>query len=134
MIKTGDVYSEKVVFTQDMVNAFLDIIGDTNPIHRDIEAARKAGYLETVVNGMFAASMFDRVFGSEFPGHGTINMYREFTFIRPVFVGLEYTMSCEVADVYEDSIGSIKIRLKDVRGRSCMTGIAKLKNTEQFVL
>jgi acyl dehydratase len=135
MIKTGDTYSEKVVFTRDMADAFLKIIGDANPIHTDIEAAKKAGYSGIVVNGMFAASMFDRVFGSVFPGYGTINMQRELTFIRPVFLGQEYMMLCEVTEIDGGGgIGIIKLMLKDVKGRSCITGTAKLKNTEQFIL
>jgi acyl dehydratase len=134
MIKIGDTYSEKVIFTQDIGDAFLKIIGDTNPIHTDSEAAKKAGYPGIVVNGMFAGSMFDRVLGSVFPGHGTINVSRELAFIRPVFVSQEYTMLYEVVEIYEDGIGIIRLRLKDIKGRSCITGTAKLKNVEQFVL
>jgi acyl dehydratase len=134
MIKIGDTYSEKVVFTQDIALVFLKIIGDVNPIHTDSEAAKKAGYPGIIVNGMFAASMFDRVLGSVFPGHGTVNMYRELTFIRPVFVDQEYTMLYEAAEIYEGGIGIIRLRLKDIKGRACITGTAKLKNVEQFVL
>jgi acyl dehydratase len=134
VIQIGDSYSEKIVFTQNAVNTYIELIGDTNPIHTDLSAAQEAGYTMTIIPGMFAASMFDHILGPTFPGHGSINLYRAFTFIRPVFVDIEYTISVQVMEIPEGGIAIIKCTLKDLKGRICIECSTKIKNAKQFIL
>lgn len=133
MIKKGDSYQEEVIFTQEMVNLFISIIGDNNPIHTDPKLARQQGYPAPIVHGMLAGSMFGRVLGMKFPGINTINLERSFVFIRPVYIDEPYVMSFKVSEVDVNThTGIIKCRLKNQQGKVCIDCITKVKNSEQF--
>lgn len=133
MIKKGEQYQENVMFTQEMVNSFIAIIGDNNPIHTNLEIALQQGFSAPIVHGMLAASMFGRVLGMKFPGKNTINLERSFTFIRPVYVNEQYVMSFKVTEVDDvNHIAIIKCRLKDENGKVYIECITKIKNADQF--
>jgi len=134
MLKVGDTTSEKVVFSKLEVIAFVNLIGDPNPVHLNEEYARNSYFKRLVVQGMHAGSTFSRVIGASFPGEGSINMYREFTFVRPVFVDEEYTMTFRVIDVDTDTnIGTIKCRMINPQGKVCIDCLTRIKNPRQFV-
>jgi acyl dehydratase len=116
-----------------MVDLFIEMTGDNNPVHTNAEAAQAAGYPSPIVHGMLAGSMFGRVLGMKFPGEGSVIMERNFTFIRPVFVGQTYTMSFKVADVdSENHVGLLKIKLKSLDGKVCIDCTTRIRNLIQF--
>jgi 3-hydroxybutyryl-CoA dehydratase len=60
-LKAGIVLeSEYVEITQDMINTFAELSGDKNPIHLDVEFARKMGMRGTIAHG---ALVFSRATG-----------------------------------------------------------------------
>lgn len=134
MLKVGDTITEKVVFTKEEVIAFVQLIGDPNPVHLDEEYARNSYFKRLVVQGMHAGSTFSRVIGASFPGEESINMYREFTFIRPVYIDEEYTMSFRILDIDKDThIGTIKCRMINPEGKICIDCLTRIKNPRQFL-
>lgn len=134
MLNVGDTITEKIVFTKEEVFAFVKLIGDPNPVHLDEEYARNSYFKRLVVQGMHAGSSFSRVIGASFPGEGSINMYREFTFIRPVYVDEEYTMSFRILEIDKDShIGTIKCRMLNPEGKICIDCLTRIKNPIQFL-
>lgn len=134
MMKVGDTTSQKIVFSKQEVIAFVQLIGDPNPVHLDEEYAKRSYFGQLVVQGMHAGSSFSRVIGASFPGEGSINMYREFTFIRPVYVDEEYTMTFRIMDINPDThVGSIKCRMINSQGKICIDCFTKIKNSIQFI-
>lgn len=134
MIQVGDKYETSLTFTAEQERLFMELTGDVNPIHFDAEAAAYAGYPAPIVHGMLAASMIGKVLGVDFPGNGTINIERNFLFIKPLYIdGGEYKMILKVMDVdVENSIGTIKFTIKDRNNKICLTGSTRVKNIEQF--
>lgn len=133
MLKEGDTYSETVSFTQANVETFARITGDFNPLHIDNEYAAKTHYKRPIVHGMYAASTFSRVLGNVFPGVGSIALHREQTYIRPVYVNEEYTMHFKVIEVDSKKMtGKIRCIMKNPEGKTCITGVATLKNPLRF--
>ncbi len=134
MFKIGDTTTAKIVFTKDEVFAFVKLIGDPNPVHLDEEYAKNSYFGQLVVQGMHAGSSFSRVIGASFPGEGSINIYREFTFIRPIYVDEEYTMTFKVLEIDKEShVGTIKCRLVNPKGKICIDCLTKIKNPIQFI-
>lgn len=134
MLKIGDSTEEKIKFTKQEVVDFVNLIGDPNPVHLDEEYAKNSYFKRLAVQGMHAGSSFSRVIGAYFPGEGSINMYREFTFIRPVFIDEEYTMAFKIIDVNkETNIGTIRCKLINPQGKICIDCTTKIKNTIQFI-
>ena len=134
MIKTTDTYTYNVTFNQSNVNTFAEITGDNNPIHLDADFAANTIFGKPIVHGFYSASVFSMVFGTKFPGQGTIYLYQDMKFLTPVFVEQPYKAKFEVLEVNtEKHIGTIKCVLEDENGKIVIEGIAKLKNNTQFI-
>jgi len=134
MIKPADTYTYNVAFNQSNVNTFAEITGDDNPIHLDAEFAKNTIFGKPIVHGFYSASVFSMVFGTKFPGEGTIYLYQDMKFLAPVFVEQSYKAKFEVLEVNtEKHIGTVKCVLEDETGKIVIEGIAKLKNNTQFI-
>lgn len=132
-IKLGDTYTEKVRYTQANVDTFAQISGDNNPIHINSEYASKSIFGRCIVHGFFAGAVFSKVFGTQWPGEGTIYLYQEMKFMSPVFVEQDYNAVFEVVELDEvKHRGTIKCTLQDADGKVAIAGTAKLLNAERF--
>ena len=85
-IKVGDVYEFETIYHQKDVEIFAKISGDNNPIHINQEYAKNTPFGQCIVHGFFAGAVFSRVFGTQWPGEGTVYMNQEMSFRAPVFV------------------------------------------------
>lgn len=134
MVKQGDVYTHGVKFTQADVVKFAEVTGDFNPIHIDAEYAAKTVFKKPIVHGFLSGAVFSKVFGTLFPGEGTIYLSQEMKFLAPIFVEEQYEARFEVMEVNtEKHIGIINCSLVNSEGAPCITGVAKLKHNSQFV-
>ncbi len=134
MVKQGDVYTHGVKFTQADVVKFAEVTGDFNPIHLDEEYAAKTVFKKPIVHGFLSGAVFSKVFGTLFPGEGTIYLSQEMKFLAPIFVEQQYEARFEVIEVNtEKHIGIINCSLVNSEGTPCIIGLAKLKHNTQFV-
>ena len=132
-IKLGDTYQETVRFTQEKVQLFAEVTGDNNPIHVDPVYAATTPFGKPIVHGFFAGSVFSKVFGTTWPGEGTIYMYQEMSFRAPVFVEQNYTAKFEVIELIEEKHrATIQCILEDQEGKPAIMGTAKLLHKEKF--
>lgn len=74
-------------FTDEDVRRFVEITGDTNPLHVDDEFASRSRFGRRVLHGMLSASMFSTMVGMKLPGTGAIYRSQTIRFLRPVYVG-----------------------------------------------
>ena len=135
MLAVGDKYECDLTITPEQERLFMELTGDTNPVHTSGEEAQKAtgGVFAPIAHGMLVASMIGKVMGMDFPGNRTINMERSFTFIRPLFVNEHYTMHFKVSEIDHDACtGTIKFSIKDQNKKICLTGSTLVKNIEKF--
>jgi acyl dehydratase len=93
---------------REKIKEYALAVGETNPIHLDVEAARAAGYADVVAPPMFTVvysapavgpGIFDPDVGIDFAMmvHGG----QEFRWGRPVVAGDEITTTASVKDVSE---------------------------------
>ncbi len=97
-LEVGQSYRKSVVISQERVELFARASGDTNPLHLDDNFAKGTRFGRRVAHGMLAAGIIGGIFGTEFPGYGTIYLSQEIKFIRPVFVGDEITFVVEIIE------------------------------------
>lgn len=80
----GDtVHLSHTISAEDTLT-FVELTGDTNPIHRDASSTR---YGQTLVPGVMLGSLATGIVGSQLPGPGCILLSQEFTYLLPVEVG-----------------------------------------------
>ena len=83
----GQKVSLTKTFTDDDLERFIAITGDTNPLHVDDAFAAKTRFGRRVVHGMLAASIFSTMVGMRLPGTGAIYRAQTLRFLLPVYVG-----------------------------------------------
>jgi len=74
-------------FTDEDVRRFIEITGDTNPLHVDDEFAARTQFGRRIVHGMLAASLFSTMVGMLLPGTGAIYRSQTIRFLLPVYLG-----------------------------------------------
>lgn len=132
-IKVWDTYAFEIKYHQKDVEKFAEISGDNNPIHINQEYAKNTPFGQCIVHGFFAGAVFSRVFGTMWPGEGTVYMMQEMSFRAPVFVEKEYKACFKVLEVNQEKHrGVIECILQDAEGKQAIIGKAMLMHKERF--
>lgn len=102
MIEQNEEFRHTFSFTQKDVIKFAEVTGDNNPIHLDADYAAKTPFSQPIMHGFLAGSVFSKIFGTLFPGEGTIYMKQCMEFRRPMFVNKEYEVVFTVTEINRD--------------------------------
>lgn len=89
----------EVEITNEFMEMFLKISGDTNPMHIDKEYAINRGFQDKLVYGMLTASFYSTLVGVYLPGEYCILQELSTSFYKPVYVGDKLTVEGKVIDV-----------------------------------
>lgn len=128
----GEVFTHVFSFSQDDVEAFAKITGDVNPVHLDAAYAAETPFRRTILHGFLSGSVFSKVFGTIFPGPGSIYVSQSMNFKRPMFPGEEYVATFTVVELdREKSTVTIKCSIANEK-KVCLEGEAKLLNRKIF--
>lgn len=103
-MRVGLAASFERKITKEMEDAFRNISGDENPLHKDDSFARETSggkFQRHVSFGMLTASLYSTLAGVYLPGENSlIHSFEELSFIKPVFAGDTLTVEGEVVDVF----------------------------------
>lgn len=94
--KLGDVARFTKQFSIDDIKKFSEITGDDNPVHLDEEYAKGTIFKGRIAHGILVSGLISAVFGSKFPGYGTIYLSQSLNFLKPVKVNDTITAEVEV--------------------------------------
>ncbi|ADB51259.1 FAS1-like dehydratase domain-containing protein [Conexibacter woesei] len=121
---------------REKIKEYASAVGETNPLHLDVAAARAAGHADVVAPPMFAVvyqspsvmpALFDPQVGIDFPQ--LLHSAQEFRWDRIVVAGEELTTTTTVAAISEKSdIGfyDFEVVTVDEAGEPVVTGIWKM--------
>lgn len=98
-LQVGDQGSFAKTITEEDVFAFAGASGDFNPLHIDVEYARRSMFGERVAHGILTAGIISTVLGSEIPGLGTIFVELHIKFLKPVYFGDTMTATATVTEI-----------------------------------
>lgn len=134
MIENGQTYSYEFNFSQADVIAFANATGDKNPVHLDEAYAAKTMFKRPIMHGMLSASLFSKVFGTLFPGEGTIYLKQTLNFLKPMYVDTDYVAEFVVKDVIKDkNRATVETLIKQkATGNVCTSGEAVVMNTDKI--
>jgi acyl dehydratase len=134
MIEVNQVYTHDFQFSQEEVNRFSEVTGDKNPVHTDAEYAAKTMFKRPIMHGMLSASLFSKVFGTLFPGEGTIYLKQSLNFLKPMYVDVTYEAVFTVKEVLKDKHRAIvETVIKDKNtGNLCTSGEATVLNNDKI--
>ena len=129
MIEVNQVFTHDFQFSQQEVTQFAEVTGDKNPVHTDADYAAKTMFKRPIMHGMLGASLFSKVFGTLFPGEGTIYLKQTLNFLKPMYVDTPYQAVFTVKEVLKDKKRAIvETVIKDKDGKLCTSGEATVMN------
>lgn len=85
--KPGQHVTFTKTFSEDDVRRFIEITGDTNPLHVDDAFAARTQFGRRVLHGMLTASILSTMVGMLLPGTGAIYRSQTIQFLKPVHIG-----------------------------------------------
>ena len=95
-ISVGDKFDYDFSFTNEDVILFSKATGDFNPIHLDSEYVKNTIFKKPIVHGFLGGSVFSKVFGTLFPGNGTIYLKQDLSFFKPMYRLEKYKATFEI--------------------------------------
>ena len=134
MLEINQEYLHEFKFSQSEVLKFAELTGDNNPVHTDDTYASKTIFKRPVIHGMLGASIFSKIFGTLFPGEGTIYLGQNLNFMRPMYPDTEYEAVLIVKEVLKDKHKAvIETIIKDkLTRRICTSGEATIYNANKI--
>jgi len=124
-LNIGDSYTYTVIVTEEMINTFAKVSGDSNPLHLDEEFAVTTQFKSRIAHGALVSSFISKVLGCDFPGYGSVYVSQFSQFKRPVKIGDEISTTVEVKEK-EDKRGYVTFRTfcKNQLGKIVLDGEA----------
>ncbi len=98
----GATASRTCTITDEMIRAFAELTGDTNPVHLDDAYAAGTRFGRRIAHGMIAAGMISATLANDLPGPGTVYLGQSLKFKQPVYPGDTITATVEVLSVRPD--------------------------------
>jgi 3-hydroxybutyryl-CoA dehydratase len=126
-MKLQDTFEYKFSFSQEEVNNFAIVTGDDNPIHIDEEFAKKSIFKKRIIHGFLSGSVFSKVFGTMWPGNGTIYLSQNMSFIKPMYTDEKYVAKFEVVEVLPKNKFLVRTTITDMNNESTIQGEALIK-------
>ena len=116
---------EKTVTAED-IEAFAQVTGDTNPLHRDAAYAARTRFKEPIAHGMLSAGYISAVLGTKLaPSCCAVYVSQSLRFLRPVKIGDTIKAVAEVKGIEpEKRLYTIETDCFNQRGEPVVKGEA----------
>ena len=83
--KEGQSYTEEWMPTHKILKEYCELSGDYNPIHTDLNAAKKIGKDKIIIHGNLTCSIISKIIGMNFPGKGSLILEQKVLFPNPIY-------------------------------------------------
>jgi len=116
------------IFTPDDVKMFSNISLDTNPIHTNVEYAKKTRFGKCIVHGVACLSLLSGILGTKLPGEGSIYLSQTIKFLKPAYVDEKITARVKLIAIDENNprILSFETQCINENNDVLLDGIAKV--------
>lgn len=100
-LEVGQSFATTNVVSDGDVVKFSEVTGDVNPIHLDETYAKNSVFGERIAHGMISAGYISAIFGTNFPGPGSIYLSQSLKFRAPVKIGDTVETTVTITDLNE---------------------------------
>lgn len=121
----GDTSSRSSTVSDQMIRAFAEVTGDSNPVHLDDGYAAGTRFGRRIAHGMIAAGLISATLANDLPGPGTVYLSQSLKFRLPVYPGDTITATIEVRTVRPDKpIATLGTCVTNQKGEVVLEGEA----------
>lgn len=134
MIEENQIFRFPFSFSQAEVIQFAQVTGDNNPLHLDAAYAAGTVFKQPIIHGFLGGSVFSRVFGTLFPGEGSVYLKQSMEFVRPMLVDTAYEAVFTVKEINREkhqAVVTTEIVDKN-RGKLSVRGEATVMNAAKI--
>ncbi|MGD9486541.1 MAG: bifunctional GNAT family N-acetyltransferase/hotdog fold thioesterase [Calditrichaceae bacterium] len=110
----------KIEITKKELNEFAEYSGDYNSVHFDAEYARSLGFEDRIVHGMIIQAKLSKIFGTDYPGQGTLFMSNKNLFIKPMYLGVEYSIIISTTKIDQNGVIQVLAKILDSSSNLCL--------------
>lgn len=100
-LEIGHSYTTVNVVSDADIVKFSEVTGDINPIHLDDTYAKKSVFGQRIAHGMISAGYISAIFGTKFPGPGSIYLSQSLKFKAPVMIDDVVETTVTITDLHE---------------------------------
>jgi 3-hydroxybutyryl-CoA dehydratase len=115
-----------VTVSKAMMDKFLEISGDINPLHVDERYANEKGFKGRVVYGLLTSTFYSTLVGVYLPGKFCILQGVDIQFSKPVFVGDELTIVGKIHYI-NDAYRQLEIKATIINQENIKVSTALIK-------
>ena len=135
MLKTGDEFRHDFRYSQDDVDTYARVSGDTNPLHVDEAAGAASMFGRRIIHGFLGASVFTKIFGALWYADGHVYLNQSMKWLKPMFVDTDYEAVVRVKEIFpEKNRITYECAVYDKStGDQTIAGEATLLNKKQYV-
>jgi acyl dehydratase len=123
-----------LVITQEMIDAYVDLTGETGWIHTDVERAKQSSFGNTIAPGNMGIAILPKLsransFYSRYPRQYSLNQgWDRIRFLRPLPTGSRVRAASKLLGVDERPDGSLRVEVEfsievDDGGKPWLTGV-----------
>lgn len=127
MIEIGQSASRSMIITEQSVGLFVELSGDTNPIHTDEVYAQSTRFGHRIAPGMQVAAIFSAILANDLPGPGTIYLEQNLNFLAPVYIGDRVHATVEVIELPRPGRARLDTKCMNDVGVIVISGSALVK-------
>ena len=88
-IKIGMTYKMKKKINLEILNKFIQLTGDINPLHNNIDYAKKKGFSNILIPGFLCSSFYSKFVGVYLPGKKCLLISNKTDFKKPIYPNSE---------------------------------------------
>ena len=135
MLQINDEFRHIYSYTQDDVDTYARISGDTNPLHTDPEAGKASMFGRNIIHGFLGASVFTKIFGALWYADGHIYMTQNIKWLKPMFVDTQYEAVITGKEIFPEKNRILyDCAVYDVNTKEqTIAGEAMLLNKKQYI-
>lgn len=124
--KIGDVITDSMTVTDEMIQLFAKATGDYNPIHMDEEYAKKTRFGRRIAHGMLTGGFISQVLAMKVHNEG-IYLSQSMKFLKPVFIGDMLTAEITLTKFrHRVGVATFDTNVKNQNGDFVMKGEATI--------
>ena len=110
--------------TKADIESFMNLSGDRNPIHHDIEFAKRTFYKKPIAHGLISASLISTGL-TKLMGAGNLWLSQNLKFEKPVYVGDTVIAHLKIIAIDSNNKFKIETIITNQKGKEVITGYAE---------
>lgn len=110
-MQKGFVLTKEFIVTSDLHAGFITVFNDNNPMHTDVEYAKKHGFEQKIMHGNILCGFLSYFVGECLPLKNVIILSQKINFRNPFFINDRLVLEVTVKDIYE-SVNLVELKFK----------------------